>query len=51
MDDPRTPQGSEWDEGAVDTTGDLDDVGETLPEREIEGGDDPIANEDRIDDR
>jgi hypothetical protein len=50
MDDPRT-SGSEWDDDAVDTTGDLDDVGETLPEQEIEGGDDPTNNADRINDQ
>ena len=48
MDDPRNPQGSEWDDDAVDTTGELDDVGETLPEEQIEGGDDPTNNADRL---
>jgi hypothetical protein len=48
MDDPRNPQGAEWDDDAVDTSGALDDVGETLPEEQVEGGDDPTNNADRL---
>ena len=51
MDDPRNPQGAEWDDDAVDTTGELDDVGETLPHERIEGGDDPVDNADRLDEQ
>jgi len=51
MDEPRNPQGSEWDDDAIDETGELDRVGETLPQERIEGGDDPTNNADRLNDQ
>jgi hypothetical protein len=50
-DDPK--QGQEWDDDAVDLTGELDELGETRSEERdrIEGGEIPLADEDRIQDR
>ncbi|HEY8589801.1 MAG TPA: hypothetical protein VIL55_09650 [Naasia sp.] len=47
-------QGDEWDADATDTTGALDEVGETLRSElpdPVEGGEDPRHNEDRLSDR
>jgi hypothetical protein len=51
MEDSR--QGSEWDDDAVDESGELDDVGETESDEadRIEGGENALADEDRVDDR
>ncbi|HEU4656878.1 MAG TPA: hypothetical protein VFR97_05115 [Capillimicrobium sp.] len=59
-DDDRIPEanspearGDEWDADATDVTGELDDVGETLRDDadRPEGGEIPLNDEDRLDDR
>jgi hypothetical protein len=51
-DDPK--QGQEWDDDAVDLTGELDELGETRTDDDvvdrIEGGEDPLNNNDRLSD-
>lgn len=51
--DPKK-QGQEWDEDAVDLTGELDELGETRTDDDvvdrIEGGEDPLNNNDRLTD-
>jgi hypothetical protein len=51
-DDPK--QGQEWDEDAVDLTGELDELGETRTGDDvvdrIEGGEDLRDNADRLQD-
>ena len=47
-------RGDEWEADATDPTGALDEVGESVRDEvpaEPEGGEIPLANEDRIQDR